>query len=244
MKMKHVLMMSILLSTFIGNAYAPTWREILSEKDQKEIDELIETGYLRESNIDQFFDRLSREPAGEDRVHRALEGGFGANVRRELHSIKRGFADPTIGIETLRNYFKNLGFVKSTAFLTWRIITFPIWSLLKISIGELGSSEKPLTLLIGAASAMIYLLLIISRIVSKNIKETKYNYRLALWRLMLSISLFFVLCMIIIQSIVSVIFVILYTVLLLGIHYLAIRWLFYPGFKVVSLWIWQGLKEV
>ncbi len=244
MKMKHVLMMSILLSIFVDNAYAPTWRERLqaglSEDQFREVEKLVRTGYIDKENIHDYVRRLASEPPHEDAINRALDSHFGANVRRELHGIKRGFANPTIGIETLEKYFSKLGFVKSAAFLTWRIIIFPIWSLVKISIGELDSSQKPLTLLIGAASAILYLSLIIGRIVSKNIKETKYNYKTGLLRLLFSISALFMLCMIIIHGIVSVIFVILYAVLLLGIHYLIIRWLFYPVFKVISLWIWKG----
>ena len=227
-------------------AEGETWREILQEglddRQFRRVEELIETGYFSRDSFHSFLDRLSREPPGDDAVERALQGGFSANVRRELHGIKRVFADPTIGAEALKKHYREHGPVRGTLWIVLSPVTIPVRSWGEIVSGEPGLGEYPLKILIGAASVILWGVLILS----KRSKPTKYNYKAALSRFTIAISIIIFIVYSIIDGVVSGLTFVLYAVLFLGIQYLIIRWILYYiiflMYRYVILWIYRGLK--
>ena len=181
-------------------------------------------------------------PPSDDAIDRALEGGFGANVRRELHGIKGGFADPTIGIESLKKHYREHGPVRGNVRIVLSPVAIPLRSWGEIVGGQPGLGKYPLKILIGAASVILWGVLIIS----KQTKQTKYNYKAALSRLAVVIPIIIFIVYSIIDGVVSGLTFVLYAVLFLGIQYLIIRWILYYNiflmYRYVILWIYRGLK--
>ena len=219
-----------------------TWGEILTDEEKARYGRLWEVGVLNERNIHAFFDRFSRAPNRENAFEQALDTSFGANVARELVGIKRVFADPTIGAEALEKHYREHGPVRGTLRIVLSPVTIPMRSWGEIVRGEPGLGEYPLKILIGAASVILWGVLILSI----QTKQTKYNYKAALTRFTIAISIIIFIVYSIIDGVVSGLIFVLYTILFLGIQYVIICLVLYPiilgVYHYVILWIYRGLK--
>ena len=224
-------------------AEGETWGEILTDTEKAKIQDLFDRGVIGESNVDQFFDRLRRAPNRETAIEQALDSSFGAASARELHGIKRRFLDPRIGSEALQKHYQEHGPVSGTLWIVLSPVTIPIRSWSKIVGSGRGLGEYPLKVLIGAAVVILWGALILS----KQTKQTKYNYKAALSRFTITISIIIFIVYSIIDGVVSGLTFVLYTVLFLGIQYLIICWILYYVilwvYRYVILWIYRGLKQ-
>ena len=247
--MKEIVFWSItilcvwIMSLLSITAEGATWNEILTDDEKAQLDVLIKRGFITESNVDQFLDRLSRAPNREGAFDQALDGSFGAASARELHGIKRRLADPRIGSEELKRHYQEHGPVSGTLRIVLSPVTIPIRSWGEIAGNEQGLGEYPLKILIGAASVILWGVLILS----KQTKQTKYNYKAALSRLTIAISIIIFIVYSIIDGIVSGLTFVLYAVLFLGIQYLIISWILYyvilSVYRYAILWIYRGLTQ-
>ena len=232
-----------IISPLSTTAEGETWGEILTDVEKAELKRLISTGVISDTNIDQFKDRFLRAPNREGAFEQALDSSFGAASARELHGIKRRFLDPRIGSEALQKHYQEHGPVSGTLWIALSPVTIPIRSWSKIVGSGRGLGEYPLKVLIGAAVVMLWGVLILS----KQTEQTKYNYKAALSRFTITISIIIFIVYSIIDGIVSGLTFILYAVLFLGIQYLIICWILYYVilwvYRYVILWIYRGLKQ-
>ena len=219
-----------------------TWGEILTDEEKARYGRLWEVGVLNERNIHAFFDRFSRAPNRENAFEQALDTSFGANVVRELVGIKRVFADPSIGAKAAQEHYREHGPVRGTVRIALSPVTIPLGSWGEIVGGEQGLGEYPLKILVGAASVILWGVLILSI----QTKQTKYNYKAALTRFTIAISIIIFIVYSIIDGVVSGLIFVLYTILFLGIQYVIICLVLYPiilgVYHYVILWIYRGLK--
>ena len=224
-------------------AEGETWGEILTDTEKAKIQDLFDRGVIGESNVDQFFDRLRRAPNRKTAIEQALDSSFGAASARELHGIKRRFLDPRIGSEALQKHYQEHGPVSGTLWIALSPVTIPIRSWSKIVGSGRGLGEYPLKVLIGAAVVMLWGVLILS----KQTEQTKYNYKAALSRFTITISIIIFIVYSIIDGIVSGLTFVLYAALFLGIQYLIISWILYYVilwvYRYIILWIYRGLKQ-
>lgn len=221
-------------------AEGETWGEILTDTEKAKLQDLVRRDVINEGNIDAFLDRFLRAPNREGAFDQALDGSFSAAAARELHGIKRRFADPRISSEALQKHYQEHGAVKGTLRIALSPVTIPIRSWSKIVGSEPGLGEYPLKVLIGAAVVILWGALILS-------KQTKYNYKAALSRLTIAISIIIFIVYSIIDGVVSGLTFVLYAVLFLGIQYLIICWILYYVilwvYHYVILSIYRGLKQ-
>ena len=223
-------------------AEGETWGEILTDEEKSKYEELWKSGVLHEGNIEQFFDRFERAPNRKNAFESALNTGFTGNVGRELVGIKRVFADPSIGAKAAQEHYREHGPVRGTVRIALSPVTIPLGSWGEIVGGEQGLGEYPLKILVGAASVILWGVLILSI----QTKQTKYNYKAALTRFTIAISIIIFIVYSIIDGVVSGLIFVLYTILFLGIQYVIICLVLYPiilgVYHYVILWIYRGLK--
>lgn len=247
--MKEIVFWSItilcvwIISLLPITAEGETWKEVLTDDEKAKLKQLISWGIITETNIDQFADRFVRAPNRETAFEQALDSSFGAAAARELHGIKRRFADPSISSEELKRHYQEHGPVSGTLRIALSPVTIPIRSWGEIVGNEPGLGEYPLKILIGAASVILWGALILS----KQTRQTKYNYKAALSRLTITISIIIFIVYSIIDGIVSGLTFVLYAVLFFGIQYFIICWILYYiilwVYRYAILWIYRGLKQ-
>lgn len=232
-----------IISALPITAEGETWGEILTDTQKVKIKDLLDKGIIDKSNVDRFLDRLRRAPNRETAIEQALDSSFGAAAARDLHGIKRRFADPRIGFEALKKHYQVHGPVNGTVRIALSPVTIPIQSWSEIVGSEPGLGEYPLKVLIGAAVVMLWGVLILS----KQTKQMKYNYKAALSRLTIAISIIIFIVYSIIDGVTSGSIFVLYAALFLGIQYLIICWILYyvilSVYRYVILWIYRGLKQ-
>ena len=140
-----------------------TWGEIFTDEEQAKLRDYVDRGWLHEENIDAFLRRFSAAPERQSAFDQAFDTSFGANVRRELHSWKKGVADPTRGVEAAEQFFKKQqekygkygGVATSISKIGWRTVTTPFRSLYSILSGNVAESENPLETIFGTTPLTI-----------------------------------------------------------------------------------------
>lgn len=143
-----IVMVSVVVCLLVVDVLSSeTWYDRLSDEQKEKIYEATRTGMLHEGNIDQFLDRLIRSPNLETAVDQAFDGSLGARLARDWHSIKSGFADPTIGINALKEQYSERGPVKGPVHIVWRVLTSPVRTWGQILSGK-GLGERPLGTLV------------------------------------------------------------------------------------------------
>lgn len=216
--------------------------DILTDEEKIAFQDLVNAGVITQENLHIFVDRFMRSPKRETAFDQALRGGFSANFARELHSIKRVFVEPAIGIKVLEEHYREHGPVRGTLRIALNPVTIPVQSWGEIWGGQPGLGEYPLKILVGAMSVILWGVLILS----KQTKQTKYNWKAALARLAVVIPIIIFIVYSIIDGLFSGLTFVLYAVLFLGIQYLIICLVLYPiillMYRYVILWIYRGLK--
>ncbi|MDE0086262.1 MAG: hypothetical protein OXU23_11150 [Candidatus Poribacteria bacterium] len=216
--------------------------DLLTDEEKAEYRQAIAEKRLHEGNIPEFIDRFLRAPNRENAFNQAFNTGFGASAARESMDIKRIFADPPRCIEVLKNHYLKHGMVNGTLRIALSPVTIPVRSWSEVVGGQPGLGEYPLKILIGAASVLLWGVLIMS----KRSKQTKYNYKAALSRLAVVIPIIFFIIYSLIDGAVSGLTFVLYAGLFWGTQYLIIRWILYYiilwTYRSVILWIYRGLK--
>lgn len=226
-------------------AEGETWRDILTEEQQKEIDKRLYSGVWGQHDWEQFKRNYEAWPTAdqEARFKQAMDNSMSAKMFRESIGILEGFANPQIGVEAAKEHYREHGPVSGTLRIALSPVTIPIRSWREIVGSEPGLGEYPLKVLIGAAVVILWGALILS----KQTKQTKYNYKAALSRLTITISIIIFIVYSIIDGWVSGLTFILYAALFLGIQYLIMRWILYyvilGVYHYVILWIYRGLKQ-
>ena len=193
--------------------------------------------------ISSFLIDFQRAPNRENAFEQCFEYFFTGECRARIGRYQTCICGPDRSVlKQQKEHYREHGPVRGTVRIALSPVTIPLGSWGEIVGGEQGLGEYPLKILVGAASVILWGVLILSI----QTKQTKYNYKAALTRFTIAISIIIFIVYSIIDGVVSGLIFVLYTILFLGIQYVIICLVLYPIilgiYHYVILWIYRGLK--
>lgn len=121
----------------------------LTDAERRELDRLVKSGVIDETNAPGIIDRFYKAPRREGALAHAMREDFWSNVEREVVTIGRAFADPE---EPWFKFAKDVekrgwGWVAAeTVYLALAALPHSVGVILR---GELGYVENPIETIIG-----------------------------------------------------------------------------------------------
>ena len=110
----------------------------LSPEEETIFNKYYDLGYISDDDIPMIVDRMRRDRAREGALERAIDNRFQDRLARDIYQVERAAKDPSIIVDTTKQYFKDEGLVKGTGKLLWSVVESPF----RIA-GEL-TSGKPI----------------------------------------------------------------------------------------------------